>query len=110
MLPCAQTRHGLQDAVAAQLGAVDAIDLSGQEGVFANEPDDGEDGPQEDFESQLHAFEIDGAHVSLKSLFTTLPECSAFHCKAWRRVCAGPVRVCRTVSTGTQRMHVPLAV
>lgn len=57
-----QRRHGLQDRVADQLGAADAIDLTGQEGVFAD--DDGESGPQEDTASELHAFEIHGAHVS----------------------------------------------
>jgi len=57
-----QRRHGLQDRVADQLGAADAIDLTGQEGVFAD--DDGESGPQEDTASELHAFEIQGAHVS----------------------------------------------
>ena len=64
-----QTRHGLQDAVAAQLGAAEAIDLTGQdlagnEGVFADEPNE-DAGPLDDYASQLHAFEIQGAHVSL---------------------------------------------
>lgn len=63
--------------MAAQLGAAEAIDLTGQdlagnEGVFADEPNE-DAGPLDDYASQLHAFEIDGAHVSLA---VDVPVCS----------------------------------
>jgi hypothetical protein len=63
--------------VAAQLGAAEAIDLTGQdlagnEGVFADEPNE-DAGPMDDYASQLHAFEIQGAHVSLAGFMRLFP-------------------------------------
>ena len=55
--------------MAEQLGAADAIDLTGagDGAAFANGGPDNETGPQEDPQSHLHAFEIRGEQVGWKA-------------------------------------------